>query len=477
MHSGQAMQRIQRKRTLYMLGDALACLPAWTLFFLYRKSETPWIYNQLPWHSHLFNDSNYLLGLLVLPIFWLSIHALSGYYKEVDRKSRLMELFRTFLASMAGGLILFFFIILDDTVFLYTDYYRSLAVLIGLQFGFTWIPRVVQTSRYHAQIRSGRLTFPTLLLGDIDGIKEVQAKLNPQRFLSGTEMLGYLSAEQDPNWNELPWLGKIDQLEDLLNQQPVDDVVICFRQTDHVTLQQLISRLHLLGVRIRIRPDLYDITSGTVRFSNIFETPLMEVHALKMPPWQQFIKRALDIAVSGTMLVLLAPLYLFIALRVKLDSRGPVFYNHERIGLNGKSFKIFKFRSMVVNAESHTPRLSSDSDRRITPWGRTMRKYRLDELPQFYNVLRGDMSLVGPRPERAYFIEQITQVAPHYRLLHRVKPGITSWGQVKFGYAENIDEMVERLKFDLLYIHNASLLLDLKIMLHTFLIVVRGEGK
>lgn len=459
-----------------MLGDALACLPAWTLFFLYRKSETLWDFHLTPWHEHL-NDSNFLWGILVMPPFWLSIHALIGYYKEVDRKSRLMELFRTFTASMAGGLILFFFIILDDTVFLYTDYYRSLAMLIGLQFGFTWIHRVAQTSSYHAQIRSGRLTFPTLLLGDVEGIKEVQAKLNPQRYLSGTELLGYVSAEQDPNWDQLPWLGNPNELENILHSQPVDDVVICFRQTDQVSLQQFISRLHLAGVRIRIRPDLYDITSGTVRFSNIFETPLMEVHALKMPPWQQFIKRTMDITLSSIMLILLSPLYLFIALRVKLDSRGPIFYNHERIGLYGKGFQIYKFRSMVVNAESHTPRLSSDSDRRITPWGRTMRKYRLDELPQFYNVLRGDMSLVGPRPERAYFIEQITEVAPHYRLLHRVKPGITSWGQVKFGYAENIDEMVERLKFDLLYIHNASLLLDLKIMLHTFLIVVRGEGK
>jgi exopolysaccharide biosynthesis polyprenyl glycosylphosphotransferase len=476
MHSGRAKQRIQKKRSLYMLGDALACLPAWTLFFLYRKSETLWDFHLSPWHGHL-NDSNYLWGLLVLPPFWLSIHALSGYYKEVDRKSRLMELFRTFLASVAGGLTLFFFIILDDTVFIYTDYYRSLAVLIGLQFGFTWIPRVVQTSRYHAQIRSGRLTFPTLLLGDVEGIKEVHAKLNPQRFFSGTEMLGYVSNETAQDWNGLPHLGKINDLETLCSSQSVDDVVICFRQTDHVALQQLIGRLHLAGVRIRISPDLYDITSGTVRFSNVFETPLMEVHALKMPPWQQFIKRAMDIALSGSMLLLLSPLYLFIALRVRLDSRGPIFYNHERIGLNGKGFQIYKFRSMVVNAESHTPRLSSDSDRRITPWGRTMRKYRLDELPQFYNVLRGDMSLVGPRPERAYFIEQITKVAPHYPLLHRVKPGITSWGQVKFGYAENIDEMVERLKLDLLYIHNASLLLDLKIMLHTFLIVVRGEGK
>lgn len=476
MQAQQALQRIRKKRALYIVGDVLACLPAWTLFFLFRKAETLWDYSLSPWYNHL-NDFNYLWGILVLPPFWLAIHSLSGYYKEVDRKSRLMEFVRTLVASLIGGLVLFFFIILDDTVFLYTDYYRSLAVLVGLQFSFTWIPRAIQTSGYHRQITRGQLTFPTLLIGDFDGIQDVFSKLNPQRFLSGTEILGYLCQNPDSGWKELPHLGNLDELEMVLGQHLIDDVVICFRNTDHVSLQQLISRLHLAGVRIRIRPDLYDITSGTVRFSNIFETPLMEVHALKMPPWQQFVKRTLDVVVSGLMLLILSPIFLLIAIRIRLDSRGPIFYHHERIGLNGIPFRIYKFRSMVVNAESHTPRLSSDADRRITPWGRIMRKYRLDELPQFFNVLRGDMSLVGPRPERAYFIDQITKVAPHYRLLHRVKPGITSWGQVKFGYAENVEEMVERLKFDLLYIHNASLLLDIKILLHTFLIVLRGEGK
>lgn len=476
MQARQALHRIRKKRAFYMLGDVLACFPAWTLFFLFRKAETLWNFHLSPWHDHLI-DVNYRWGLLVLPPFWLGVHALSGYYKEIDRKSRLMEFFRTLFASIFGGLVLFFFIILDDTVFLYTDYYRSLAVLIGLQFGFTWILRVIQTSRYHQQISCGKLTFPTLLIGDSEGVQEVFSKLNPQRLLSGTEILGYISQHSNSAWTDLPYLGNLDELETVLHQQLIDDVVICFRHTDHVSLQQLISRLHLAGVRIRIRPDLYDITSGTVRFSNIFETPLMEVHALKMPPWQQFVKRALDIVVSGLMLLILSPIFAFIAIRVRMDSRGPIFYHHERIGLNGRPFRIYKFRSMVVNAESHTPRLSSDADRRITPWGRIMRKYRLDELPQFFNVLRGDMSLVGPRPERAFFIEQITTVAPHYRLLHRVKPGITSWGQVKFGYAENVEEMVERLKFDLLYIHNASLLLDIKILLHTFLIVLRGEGK
>ena len=185
----------------------------------------------------------------------------------------------------------------------------------------------------------------------------------------------------------------------------------------------------------------------------------------------------MDISLSIIAIFLLLPLYLIAAVLVKFSSPGPIFFLQERIGLNNKPFQIIKFRTMYVNSEANGPQLSSSNDARITPIGRFMRKTRLDEFPQFVNVILGHMSLVGPRPERQFYIDQIVQHEPQYVLLNRVRPGITSWGQVKFGYAENIDEMVERLKFDLLYIHNASLLLDLKIMLQTFLIVVRGEGK
>jgi len=222
---------------------------------------------------------------------------------------------------------------------------------------------------------------------------------------------------------------------------------------------------------------MYDILAGSVKMTSIFGAPLIEVNPLIMPAWQFSVKRAMDIAVSGLALILLTPVYLLLAIGVKLSSPGPVFFTQERIGKHGRPFWIVKFRSMYCGAEQNGPQLSSSSDARITTFGRWMRKTRMDELPQFWNVLKGDMSLVGPRPERQHFIDAIMKVAPHYRHLHKVRPGITSWGQVKFGYAENVDQMVRRLKYDVLYIENMSIAMDLKILAYTILIVLKGDGK
>jgi len=195
-----------------------------------------------------------------------------------------------------------------------------------------------------------------------------------------------------------------------------------------------------------------------------------------MPAWQENSKRMIDVLVSVLVLIICSPLYIFTAIGVKLSSPGPVFYRQIRIGRYGRPFRIFKFRSMYVGAEKQGIALSKENDSRITPFGKFLRKSRLDEIPQFYNVLIGEMSLVGPRPERKYFIEQILPIAPQFVLLHRVRPGITSWGQVKYGYAKNVDEMIERLKYDIIYIENMSLYLDVKILIYTIKTVVLGKG-
>jgi len=254
-------------------------------------------------------------------------------------------------------------------------------------------------------------------------------------------------------------------------------VIIAVDSGEHAHISKIMNELEGTSVRIKIIPDMYDILSGSVKMTSIFGAPLIEVNPQIMPAWQFSLKRVMDICASSLALLILTPVYLILAIAVQLSSKGPIFFRQERIGKHGRPFRIIKFRSMYSDAERDGPQLSSAKDPRITPIGRWMRRTRMDELPQFWNVLKGDMSLVGPRPERQHFIKAITEVAPHYRHLHKVRPGITSWGQVKFGYAENVEQMVRRLKYDILYIENMSLAVDLKILAYTVLIILKGDGK
>jgi exopolysaccharide biosynthesis polyprenyl glycosylphosphotransferase len=275
----------------------------------------------------------------------------------------------------------------------------------------------------------------------------------------------------------MPYLGHATNLEEILEKHHVDEVIVAIESSDHNRLHKILAKINDLRIIVKVLPDMYELLSGSLKMTNIYGALFVELNRDVMPLWQQAIKRFMDISLSIIAIFLLLPLYLIASVLVKFSSPGPIFFLQERIGLNNKPFQIIKFRTMYVNSEANGPQLSSSNDARITPIGRFMRKTRLDEFPQFVNVILGHMSLVGPRPERQFYIDQIVQHEPQYVLLNRVRPGITSWGQVKYGYAENVEQMLDRMKYDLLYINNRSIALDLKILFYTVAIVIKAKGK
>lgn len=463
----------------YLVSDMLAAAGAWTLFYIYRKTDI----ESIPFDFKIaFHDGRFWMGLGGVTGFWLLTYALTGTYRNIYRKSRLKELGQTLLISVIGVLIIFFTLLLDDYVKGHNTYYLLIFKLFITHFALTAGGRLVLSSITNSRIRNRKLGFNTVIVGSNDKALRLFTEVESQKKSWGNKFVGFVHVDSRNGYSHelmerIPHLGEVEQLDEIIRKHNVEEVIIAIETSEHDKLNEIISLTDNTNAIVKIIPDIYDILSGQVRMTSIFGAPLIEITREIMPAWQHSVKRIFDITASVIALTIFSPVYLIVSICVKLSSKGPIFYSHERIGIYGKPFMIHKFRSMYTDAEKAGPALSSQNDPRITPFGRFMRKTRLDELPQFYNVLIGEMSIVGPRPERQYFIDQIVKKAPHYRHLHKVKPGITSWGQVKYGYAENVDQMIERLKYDLLYIENMSLYVDMKILIYTVLIVVQGRGK
>jgi exopolysaccharide biosynthesis polyprenyl glycosylphosphotransferase len=462
----------------FVIADLLSAAIAWSIFFFLRKSaETQAMNDTL---QIVINDNKFYFGVIAIPLFWLSLYTLTGSYHNIYRKARMSELGQTLLLSLIGVIIIFFALILDDVIQTYKNYYKLFANLFLLHFLITVTFRLILTSRNLYKLKHRIIGFNTIIVGSNGNAISIYNEIESQPKAAFNKFVGFVHAVKYPSYKlekHIPNLGHFSNLRHLISEMKIEEVIIATERSEHNTIEQIISEIEDTDVLIKVIPDMQDFLLGTVKTTSIYQTPLIQVSFDFMPPWQLNLKRVMDIALSSIAIIILSPVYLFCILGVKLTSRGPVFYTQERIGISGRTFMIPKFRSMVTGAENGTPMLSSKNDNRVTSFGRFMRKTRLDEIPQFFSVLKGDMSLVGPRPERQFFIDQITQRAPHYRLLLKVKPGITSWGQVKYGYAENVDQMIERLKFDILYLENMSLAMDIKIMAYTLLTVMKGSGQ
>ena len=470
------MIKFRRHTIPFILVDFIAALIAWFSFFAYRKVfvEPDKFGYDIPFEA----NSNLYLGLLAVPLYWVVLYALSGAYLDVWRKSRIKEISRTFSLTVLGVVILFFVLLLDDEVKSYEVYYKTLVTLFLLHFVITTFGRILTATHIKKLINARKIGFKTIIVGSNSIAFDLVRELQNGNDLQGYLLEGFVNVTDAYELNGiLPRLGNYMELPELIRKYQIEEVIIALESTKHREITEVNNLLEDEPVIIKIVPDLFDVVSGSVKMQNVLGTALIQINHQIMPTWQIVLKRLIDVVVSLVVLVILSPIYILLMFAVKVSSEGPVFFKQIRIGQHGKPFYIIKYRTMIVNAEVNGPALSSKDDKRITSIGRTLRKYRLDEIPQFYNVLVGDMSLVGPRPERQFFIDKIMPVAPHYKHLQRVRPGITSWGMVKYGYAENIEQMIERLKFDILYIENMSLAMDFRIMIYTVKTIIQGRGK
>ncbi|HRZ96675.1 MAG TPA: sugar transferase [Paludibacter sp.] len=457
----------------YLIYDFIAAILVWVLFIIFRKAV-----NDIPVFDIiqvLLPQSYYYTSLFLFPFYCIFIHYLTGFYLQTDKVNRINMISGTLVSSVIISVSVFFILKIRDVTISYQYFYYSLLVLFLFLFVVIYFFRSIIVTEIKMNYRTKKWTINTLIIGTGNNAKKIATEL--ERNEERNSLIGFVSINKK-NSTTAPEkiLGNINQIESFIKNYDIQEIIVALETDEEFQLFEIINSLFKYNIDIQFTPRLYEILTGSARIKKIGISPLVSVTDITMSDWEASVKRFLDIIISLISLLLLSPFLIYYMIRIKMDSKGPVFYKQERIGRYGKPFNILKFRTMYLNSEKGMPKLSSENDSRVTPIGKILRKYRIDEIPQFWNILKGDMSLVGPRPERKFYIDQIIETAPYYCLVYKIRPGLTSWGPIKIGYSDTIEKMIERLNYDIIYMDNMSLLNDLKILIYTIEIIFKGKG-
>ena len=415
----------------------------------------------------------FLINFFILTLIFYA----NGRYKADPTISRFKEIQSIFRITLSYTIVLIIFneifpkIFFIESSMLLTIWFY---LVVGLTLNRLLIRRIQKTL-----LAKGFGKKNTLVIGS--GEKAINIAKHLLSFSNSHNLLGFINSSEKDSFElskiKLPKLGNVNNLSEIIEEYNANEIVIALEKTNHSLLLDILTKANGSSISLRIIPDMYEVISGLAKTEELYGLPLVDINTEILSVQQKFAKRIIDIIFSFIILLGFSPVWILVSLIIKIESKGPILYRQKRVGQNGKIFIINKFRSMKDEAENTTgPVWAIEEDPRITKVGKILRKYRIDEIPQFINVLFGDMSVVGPRPERPFFIKKLIKEFPFYYRRHKIRPGITGWAQIKQSYDSSLSDVKEKLKYDFFYIENMSLSLDLQIMIRTFIVMISAKG-